>query len=694
LALLAVAAHALVAAPAVAAVPATTMIEGSLSSVGGGPVVDGFYDVTFALYKDELGGNPLYTEGPVTISVKNGMWTWQLGSKAQLQQAALANAPALWFAIKVGTDAELARRPVTSVVFALRAALAEGLDCSGCIGATQLDPKALADYAKTASLAKVATSGKFEDLSGGPDLAGYAKSADLNAYAKSAGLAKVASSGDYADLKGTPDLAGYAKTANLAKVAGSGAYADLIGTPDLNVFAKLAALAKVATSGSYNDLADLPALATVATSGDYADLKGAPVVPVVGKTCGTGLVIRGFKDDGSYDCVSGGGKPLPADLPPDGIDEISNGLILNQFTDSVAGTANAAIKDNNPTGTSDTIDFPDIGVAQKLTVSVDLVNSNLEGVKVTVFDPNSVAYVLCGGASNPPCGKKGDGLKTSFPDPSKPASGDLTTWVGNNPKGKWYLSVIDTDFCTAPSGCVPNTTDGKVNAWSINLQTLSNKKIQVKGDLIVDGKLLGSVQTAGLVSSGGGVQLAEANAVCDAAHKGALRYGNSGLEVCDASTKLDNSKVWTWFAARPKPIVWSGGCTNHGTGGGWNAYCTNGVDNNTAADYLDVNPNGTITVKKSGWYRINYFGIANQCNWAHVRIAKTGYSYIHHGHNHSFNTWQDNFADVLWPFKEGEWMRVDVYNTGCNNYAYHAWNNGPDYSGAHSRLQVEFVGAL
>lgn len=57
-------------------------------------------------------------------------------------------------------------------------------------------------------------------------------------------LATVATSGAYSDITGTPSL---------AAVATSGAYSDLTGTPSL---------ATVATSGSYNDLSDKPSIPT------------------------------------------------------------------------------------------------------------------------------------------------------------------------------------------------------------------------------------------------------------------------------------------------------------------------------------------------------------------------------------------------------------------------------------------------
>lgn len=82
--------------------------------------------------------------------------------------------------------------------------------------------------------------------------------AALAAKADSSSLAKVATSGKYADLSGTPAL---------VAVATSGKYSDLTGTPSL---------ATVATTGKYSDLSGTPALATVATSGSYTDLTNKP----------------------------------------------------------------------------------------------------------------------------------------------------------------------------------------------------------------------------------------------------------------------------------------------------------------------------------------------------------------------------------------------------------------------------------
>ena len=86
-------------------------------------------------------------------------------------------------------------------------------------------------------------------------------------------LATVAKTGAYSDLSGTPSL---------ATVATTGAYSDLSGTPNL---------ATVATSGSYSDLSNKPTLGTAAaknstnaiTSGSTDLIESGAVYTAVGK---------------------------------------------------------------------------------------------------------------------------------------------------------------------------------------------------------------------------------------------------------------------------------------------------------------------------------------------------------------------------------------------------------------------------
>jgi subtilisin-like proprotein convertase family protein len=378
-------------APAWAAVPGTSLIEGSLTSTGGGPAADGNYQLTFNLYKDAQAAAPYWSEGPVAVAVKNGAFAWQLGSTAPIDVAALGEGA--WLSVKVANDPELPRKPVNSSLFALRAAVADSID-----------PGLLANFPKKTDLAGVALSG------------------------------------NYADLSGAPNLSTYAKIANLAAVA---------------------------------------------TTGSYSDLSNKPVLAQVGKSCGTGLVVNGIAADGSLSCVAGGA----GSLPNDGIGQVSNGLINVIFTDGYTNAKALDIPDNNPIGVADTVVVPDNGLAQKLTVTVKLTNSDLAFVKIFLYDPNNTEYVLCGAGQltgngwSQPCGEAPDGLDATWPEPTKTLTGDLTTWVGKNPKGNWIIKVVDSKFLN-------NGVDGQVQSWSVNVQTLSNKKAQVKGDLIVDGNVV------------------------------------------------------------------------------------------------------------------------------------------------------------------------------------------------------------
>ena len=415
------------ATTASAAVPASSSVEGALFSSGGGAAADGNYNITFSLFKDELGGNPLWSEGPVLIGVKSGQWQHLLGSKVPLS-AGVLNGATLWLGLQIASDPELPRKPLASSAFAIRAAVAEGLECSGCVGAAQIDGKFLAGYAKAADLNKVAFSGLFSDLTGGPD---------LSAYTKTSALAKVATGGNYTDLNGIPDLTLYAKAA------------------DLQNYVKAASLATVAGTGSYNDLKD------------------KPVLSKKGDKCGSGLVMVGIKADGSYECTASA-------IAPDMIDEVSNNLIYNQFVDSKAGTVDNPIPDGSGAGKSDSLDFPDIGSAQAIWVNVALSNSDVSKVKIELYGPNmATPYLLYSGE------KAGTGFSVGFnkDTPLSTGGGDMNKdWVGKNIKGTWSITVKD------PIKNQSGANDGKFS-WDVTIQTLSSKKIQVKGNLIVDGDL-------------------------------------------------------------------------------------------------------------------------------------------------------------------------------------------------------------
>ena len=151
----------------------------------------------------------------------------------------------------------------------------------------------LVNYTPTCSLATVATSWKYCDLSWTPtiwnatltiqknwnDVQTFTSNATTNVvanitvpttvaeltdasnYALKSSLCTVATSGQYSDLTGTP---------NLCAVATTWAYSDLSWTPNL---------CPIATSGKYCDITWTPLLCTVATSWKYCDLSWLPTIP-------------------------------------------------------------------------------------------------------------------------------------------------------------------------------------------------------------------------------------------------------------------------------------------------------------------------------------------------------------------------------------------------------------------------------
>ncbi|MBM4343037.1 MAG: hypothetical protein FJ100_06635 [Deltaproteobacteria bacterium] len=242
-----------------AAVAGSLSVVGALTASAGGPVADGAYELKAALYPTDTGGTALWQESATTVSVKAGQFALVIGEKTPIP-AKIGAAGALWFGVSVNGEPELPRRPLASVASALRSAVAESLECSGCVGASHLDPQA------------------------------------LDAYAKKAQLHKVAGSGAYADLVGAPDLSQYVQASALAKVAGSGQFADLQGLP---------ALSDVAKTGQYADLQGTPKLAKVATTGLWSDVQNPPVLAKVGTACGTGLLVSGIAADGSLQCTAG-----------------------------------------------------------------------------------------------------------------------------------------------------------------------------------------------------------------------------------------------------------------------------------------------------------------------------------------------------------------------------------------------------
>ena len=604
------------AAPASAAVPKTLSVHGAMMSTGGGAGADGVYKLTFALYSVKSGGTAVWSEGPIPVQVQGGAFVQELGTLQPVSAALLDKMPATWLGLKVADEPEMARVPLHAVAFAKLADTANGLACSGCVS--------------TGSLAAGAVSA---------DKVGFT-------YAG-------------AKTKGGP-----ATTALDLQCTGCVGLAELTIDGDLDLGGN-ALKAKAVSANT---------VAAATFQGDGSKLTGIQIP--TGECKVAGEVVKGINPDGSLKCIQ---AMDPSALPPDGIDEISNGLINNQFQNTDCMAKAVPIPDNNPIGIGAEMIFGDYGLAQKLDVQIALTNSDTASVVIKLFDPNNVEYLLWDKSAE---GKALDGL---WPTKTKVLKGDLSTWVNKNPKGKWRIQVIDDKF-------VNNGSDGAVTKFCVNIQTLSSKKVEVKGELIVDTISANQGLTVKGDVSAGGVQVG-ASTKCDASKVGTLRWDKTwGLQACNSMIdNKDKITSWQWVAARSKPIIWSGGCKQHSQGNGWDTYCLNGTDWNTSADYLSVASGGTVTAKVSGYYQIIFYADQHGCGSKRIQFFVNGVAraYGHYDESDG-HLWHQANMTQIWPLRKGDTFYLRLHANGCNPYRWHYWNT----SGNHSRLQIRYIGPL
>ena len=198
-------------------------------------------------------------------------------------------------------------------------------------------------------------------------------------------------------------------------------------------------------------------------------------------------------------------------LGPDLLDDVSNGLLTNEFVDTFTYPGAIAIPDNYPPGFEASIDVGDVGIAKEIRVHVALINSDISSLTLRLTDPTGAEHVLYDG------GGAGDALDATWPNPDAVVSGDLQGWVGQNPAGTWTLHIADGGFLN-------NLQDGEVSAFSIDIDTLSSKKVKASADLEVTGS----------------VQVGQSDAPCDASRAGAVTFDvdSKALHVCDGQTWL------------------------------------------------------------------------------------------------------------------------------------------------------------
>jgi len=104
-------------------VPQLINYQGMLTNLGGSPVTDGQYNLTFKIYGSESGDDSLWWEYHTSVDVANGLFNVILGSISSLD---LSFDTDYWLGVRVGTDPELIPRTrLTSVGYAYRSRVAD-----------------------------------------------------------------------------------------------------------------------------------------------------------------------------------------------------------------------------------------------------------------------------------------------------------------------------------------------------------------------------------------------------------------------------------------------------------------------------------------------------------------------------------------------------------------------------------------
>ena len=145
------------APPASAAGPATVTIQGTLQTAGGSPA-SGTWAMTWGVFTAETGGTSLYSQTVPSVTVTGGVWDAELGPlPAAVRDATVP----LWLETTVGGET-LPRRPLHGTVFALRAdraTVADGVECTGCVGSAALGVPYAASSSKGGAAADVDCTG-------------------------------------------------------------------------------------------------------------------------------------------------------------------------------------------------------------------------------------------------------------------------------------------------------------------------------------------------------------------------------------------------------------------------------------------------------------------------------------------------------------------------------------------------------
>ncbi|MDP6942834.1 MAG: fibrinogen-like YCDxxxxGGGW domain-containing protein [Myxococcota bacterium] len=220
-----------------------------------------------------------------------------------------------------------------------------------------------------------------------------------------------------------------------------------------------------------------------------------------------------------------------AALPATGLDEVSNGLLTTEFVHRTENNVPVPILDEYPLGVGSHLVVPEVGTARAVRVSIDITNSDLSTLTLSLYTPLAeVGKVILWEKNGP-----GTHLVATYPTPDAPVSGDLSILEGKSPAGTWVLHALD-------EGSPVEGHDGAIVSWSVEVDTLSDSQVAVQGDLNVggDASVDGDLTVGGAITGPGGIVVGPGGADCDAAHAGAIHYdpGSQRLFLCTGSELL------------------------------------------------------------------------------------------------------------------------------------------------------------
>jgi hypothetical protein len=165
---------------------------------------------------------------------------------------------------------------------------------------------------------------------------------------------------------------------------------------------------------------------------------------------------------------------------------------------------------------------------------------------------------------------------------------------------------------------------------------------------------------------------------------------STSLAASTSSIRAINASVATQLGSKMSDTLhmWSGGCNNQGHSG-WQEYCLNHVEINTAAPYFRKETNTRFRSSRAMYFTFEAYMLKRSHHWCYNLIYING---NHRRHSHGW-TWD--------PWTSSHWVEDTVmltYTIGVNQQFYSRqyvnswtnWNSGRH----HSRVTVIYRGKI